>query len=259
MNHTISCTYVGHSTCFLKVGNCNLITDPHFSKRTLLLKRAKPLAIQPETLPDMDAILLSHMHFDHFNIRSYKYLSVRTPIIIPEGCASLISQYLPNPIVELSHFSNYKMPDGIEITAIPVSHFSFRILPFRYRKSNAYLIKDTNSNSTVFFCGDSAYTEDFTQIGDAEDIDLALLPVGGYAPRFLMKFNHMTPAEAVQSFEDLRAKFFIPIHHGTFRLSLESLGEPVKWLEKIMSEREDFKEKIKILDQGKTFDIPSKK
>lgn len=255
MVDTLSFTYIGHATVLIQIGGMSIITDPHFGKSTLIFKRKSALPLKPQELPDLSAVLLSHTHFDHLHISDYKYISCSVPIIVPEGSERAIGQYMPNTTIELSHYAEYELPNGIKITAVPAMHRSSRLSHLRFKKSNAYLIRSTNPEASIFFCADSGYGPHFAEIGNLGKIDVAFLPIGGYKPRFLFKRCHMTPAEAVRAFEDLRASHMIPIHHGTFRLSLEALDAPRKWLEKIISERADLGDKIHILKPGEKFSL----
>jgi L-ascorbate metabolism protein UlaG (beta-lactamase superfamily) len=253
MNEKISCTYIGHATTLINICETRILTDPHFGKRTLWAKRKYPLPINPGNLPDLSCILLSHTHCDHLDISSYKYISCGVPIIVPEGCERAVGAYLTNPVIELSHFSTHELADGTEITASPVLHAQSHIVSFGPSKSNAYLIRRPESESYIYFCADSAYGPHFRETGNLGHIDLALLPIGGYEPRWFMHKKHMTPAESVNAFEDLKARHMIPIHYGTFRLSLENPDAPIAWLNKIIEERPDLAEKIHMLKPGEEF------
>lgn len=252
-NHSISCTYIGHATTIIRIGGTAIITDPHLCRNVLIKRRRGTLPIDPGALPELSAVLISHVHYDHLNICSYKYISCRVPIVVPEDSERAIGQYTSNPIVELSHFAKHELADGTEIIAVPIVHRSFRMCPFYFTKSNGYLIRRSDINGAVFFCGDSAYGPHFCEIGEIGKISLALLPIGGYAPRWFMKGTHMTPEEAVRAFEDLRATHMVPIHHGTFRLSMEPLDAPKKRIEKIIEARPDLASRIHILSPGEEF------
>lgn len=254
-----TCTFIGHATTLIEAGNAKILTDPHLSNRTLILKRKAPLPFPPSELPELSCILLSHTHYDHLNIASYKYISCSVPIIIPEGAEPTIGQYVTNPIIELSHYASFELPDGTEITAVPVKHRSSRISSLRFTNTNAYIIKRPDTKIRIFFCGDSAYGPHFSEIGSLGHIDIAILPIGGYGPRSLLKNFHMTPAEAVQAFEDLGASHMIPIHHSTFRLSLEPLDAPLQWLENITISRNDLADRIHPLKPGEMFTLESAK
>lgn len=251
----ITITYIGHSTTLIKIGGVSFLTDPNFGKRVFIFPRVTPLPMAPSALPPVTAILLSHTHIDHLNISSFKFLSCSIPIIVPEGCERAVGKFVPNPIIELSHYAEHELVDGTIITAVPVSHISGRVSHLKYTRANAYLISSADKKECVFFCGDSAYSEKFREAGNLRHIDVALLPIGSYEPRSIMHRSHMNPAEAVQAFEDLKASHMIPIHHGTFRLSLESPTAPAKWIEKIITDRSDLAAKVHLLKAGEQFQV----
>jgi len=248
MNNTITCKYIGHATTLITIGKTNILTDPHFCRRTLFFKRHAELNTDPAKLPELLAILISHTHFDHLNISSYKYISSKIPIIVPEGCNGAIENYINNPIIELSLFATHQFPDGTVVTAVPAKHRGGRYSQLRYTKTNAYLIQ--KGKSCVYFTGNSAYGPHFKETSSLSQIDLALLPISGYSPRWLMRSRHMTPSETVQAFEDLQAKHMMPIHWGSFSLSLEPLGQPIELLKKILEGKPDLEERIHILPHG---------
>ena len=119
MNEKISCTYIGHATTLIDIGDSTILTDAHFGTRVLWARRQAPLPIDPANLPDLSCILLRHAHADHLNISSYKFIHCGVPIIVPEGCDRAVSGYLSNPIIELSHYATYELTNGTVITAVP--------------------------------------------------------------------------------------------------------------------------------------------
>lgn len=253
MGGDISCTYIGHATNLIEMDGTNILTDPHFGKTTLIFPRVAPVPFPPSELPELACVLLSHTHFDHLHIASYKYISCGVPIVVPEGSERAVGQYMPNPVIEIAHYAVHELADGTEITAVPMPHRSSRVSRLRFTRSNGYIIRRPDSDGAVFFCADSSYGPHFGQIGNMSSIELALLPIGGYRPRWFMRHSHMTPAEAVQAFEDLKARHMIPIHHGTFRLSLESPDEPNRWMEDIMAKRPELACRIHALKSGEVF------
>lgn len=248
MKQKISCKYIGHATALITIGGTNVLTDPHFGKRTLFFKRRTPLAYDPSGLPELAAILLSHTHFDHLNISSFKYIPRKVPVFVPEGCDGAISKFVANPVIELSLFAAHELPDGTRITALPSKHRGGRYSQLRFINTCSYLIE--KDDCVVFFSGDTAYGPHFAEIADASQIDLALIPISGYLPRWFMHNRHMTPSEVVQAFEDLKARHMIPIHWGSFSLSLEPPNQPIELLNKILEDRPDLKERIHIVPHG---------
>ncbi|MFH1874039.1 MAG: MBL fold metallo-hydrolase [Pseudomonadota bacterium] len=252
----ITCQYIGHATTLIKIGQTCFLTDPNFSNRVLFFKRQVKLTPAPNELPKIDTILISHVHFDHLDFNSYKYISVNVPIIVPESCYKLLAKYLPNPVTELGLFATHNLRDGSKITAVTARHRGGRLSHLRYTTTNSYLIQ--KDGCTVFFCGDSGYGPHFKEIANLAKIDLALLPIANYEPQWFMKTRHMKPGEAVQAFEDLKAKWMIPIHWGTFKLSAEPLNQPLKLLDKIIAERPSLKDKIHILPHGQEITLRPK-
>lgn len=249
----IQCTVIGHATTLTQLGDTIILTDPHFGRRVWWAKRRSELKLDHAALDAVNAVLISHMHYDHLHVNSFKYIGSGIPVIVPERTERTVGPFITNPVIELAHWATHELTDGSTITALPLHHRGGRLSQLRYTSSNAYLIE--KNGMRMFFCGDSAYGPSFKEIGALYDIDVAYLPIGCYEPRWFMKNRHMTPAEAVTAFEDLGAKAMIPIHHGTFRLSLENLDAPKKWLEKILKERFDLMEHIHLEDIGTMIEL----
>lgn len=238
-------TYVGHATVRIESGGQSLITDPNFSEKIFWLKRRCPGPIPVDQMPQPTAILLSHAHYDHLDLPSYKYFTAQVPIIAPPGLKPLLNKFLKNPVIELEPGASVSVGSEIRITACLVTHLGFRLLPIRYTRCNGYLIEWDGKK--IFFPGDTAYRSDFrAQVGE---VDVALLPISCYKPEWFMRSRHIDPAQAVRIFEEIGAKIMIPIHWGTFKLSTEPLSEPIEWLKRIAKEK-GIKAQIKILQPG---------
>lgn len=244
----IQCTVIGHATTLTALGETSILTDPHFGKRVWFSRRRSELILDQAVLNRVHAILVSHMHYDHLHLNSFRFIGSAVPVIVPERTEQAVGPFIANPVIELAHWATHELTDGTTITALPLHHRGGRFSQLRYTSSNAYLVDA--GGTRMYFCADSAYGPSFKEIGALYDIDIAYLPIGCYEPRWFMKKRHMTPAEAVTAFEDLGAKHMIPIHHGTFRLSFEHLDAPKKWLEKIVEERPDLAERIHLVDVG---------
>lgn len=213
LNHNINfIANLGHSSFFIYYKGIKILTDPFLSPHIFGIKRQKP-AIIPQLLPQIDYILISHAHYDHLDTRTLRRLHRESTIILPENCKPVIRNMYFKEIVELKHFEIYKN-NNIEIISLPVKHNKGRSLLFPNTETSSYIFKI--KEKTFYFAGDTAYFEGFKDYGKDFDIDYAFLPIGGYEPRFLLKNVHMNPQEAVQAFLDLKAKYIIPIHFGTF-------------------------------------------
>lgn len=247
----VKITYIGHSTVLIISGETAVLTDPVFSDNLLYTRRLHDLPYDPAALPKLDAILISHTHLDHLDYPSLNYIDLHTPFVVPEGSGKSIMNYLPNPSIELAAWAGHKFNDSLKVTATPAKH-PRSIIPYYYKNAFGYIIEI--GGRTIFFAGDSAYSNAFKDIGSSHSIDVALLPISHYKPAFLMKRWHMDPVEALQAFIDLRADIMIPIHWGTFRLTFERPEEPIDWLKKGSAER-NLSERVKILRQGDSYDF----
>jgi len=251
MDNAFKFTYAGHATCIIESAGMRVITDIHIGNSVMTQKRHGE-TISPKDVQNIDAIIISHEHIDHLHAASLKYVSCDVPIFVPVGSRNAVGRFMPNPVIELSEYASHTLENGTEITAVPTRHPAWRFLPPRRVNALSYLIRFPNCVQSIFFCGDSAYGEHFKEIGDIAEIHTALLPIGGYSPRFLRGRTHMTPDEAVQAFKDLNAKHMIPIHYGTFRLSFETVNAPLKRLQSIMTKEVDLADAIHPLSTGKS-------
>jgi len=247
---TLQITHVGHGTNLIQIQGQNFLTDPVFSKKIFrIFKRHKPEGLAPQDLPPLSAILVSHAHYDHLDIFSYKYFKTTLPVIVPKGLGKFFSKFLPNPVVELAPGGKH-LQQGVEIHALPVRHHGSRWLPIRYRAATAYLLK--SPEACVYFCGDSAYGPHFQNAGEKFPIDAALLPIGGYHPRWWLKNQKMTPEEALQAFEDLRAKQMIPVNWGVFDFFRENPEEAWKRLQAEASAK-SLGARVRLLQPGQVY------
>lgn len=244
--------FVGHSTLWVTLDNHHFIVDANFSKRLFgIFKRHAPLGIDINNIPDVTSLLVTHAHYDHLDIFTYKYFPQDKTIISPKGLKKFINKFVHNPIVELKPWEEHNC-NSVKIIAVPTKHHGFRVSGLRYTKCNGYILKGTNH--TVYLPGDTAYGPHFKEIGSQYDIDAACLPIGAYRPRWFMKSRHLSPKEALKAREDLNAKKLIPIHWGSFRLAFDKVDEPIKIFRKEVSETTD-EGLTAILNPGESLDL----
>lgn len=244
--------FIGHACLWITLNDQHFIVDANFSKKICLgIKRHGEVGIDVTNLPEPSALLLTHAHYDHFDISTYKYFRQKTPLMVPAKLAGLIVKHYHFPTTELGPWETSRIA-GVAITAVPTKHFSFRLSGLRYRGSCGFVLQ--GSESTVYIAGDTAYGSHFKEIAQKFKIDIACLPIGAYRPRFPMKYQHMDPGEALQAFRDLNARQMIPIHWGSFRLALDRVNEP---LEKLLQQIEklDIGNDVKILQPGQALKI----
>jgi len=248
----LTITYVGHATVRIEADGKYILTDPIFSQQIFWLKRRSPLPCKPESLGEPEAVFVSHAHYDHLDIPSYKYFSQKVPIIVPPGLKGLLRKSLKNPVLETEPPRPIEIGPGLRTTPFPVKHTGFRVLPFRYTRCNGYLIDFHGYR--IFFPGDTAYRGDFPHATADSPIHVALLPISCYRPEWFMRDRHINPAEAVRIFEEIGARYLVPIHWGTFKLSTEPMEEPIEWLGRLALER-GLRERVKILPPGESLRI----
>lgn len=243
-------TYIGHATFLIEMDGQFILTDPNFSKKTLLSKRLQEPGMKPENLPDLTCIAISHANYSHLDFFSFKYFSLKTPIIVPHGLGKFLQKFLRNPIIELPPWGEHLFGD-LKINSVPVKHTGFRWSGLRWRESSGYLF--TKSDQTIYFPGDTAYSDHFREVSNLHNIDIALLPIGNSEPRWWMKNRKMNPKESLRAFKDLKAKLMIPYHWGTFH---SPFLQPDKSLEIFKEEIKNQKiENVKILEVGGSYSV----
>lgn len=236
-------TTIGHATTLIQWDGLNILTDPVFSSRVLFFKRRQPLPFNPASLPKLDAILISHAHYDHLDLFSFKYIPSDVPIFIPQGMSKAIAPHVKNRIIELSPWSRFSLRDGLEIRAVPAKHPGGRLSMFLpvfccYRLCLGYVLSLNKEN--IYFAGDTSYGDHFSRIGSLFPLKLALLPITHKKNNFLSRYWHLDIPDFLKGWEDLGSPPLIPIHWGTFfrrgcdkeflKTALEKLGDKLHLL-----------------------------
>lgn len=227
--------WLGHSSLLVQTPTLTILVDPVFCNRVSPVpfigpKRLAPVPVSLDDLPHIDLILLSHNHYDHCDKKTLRVLFKRFDpvVLVPLGMKSLVEGWGAGHTAELDWWQ-YVDVLGIRFHAAPARHFSGRGLSDRNRTLwTSWYLEGIEGNLRIYFGGDTAYADHFTEIREQFGApQVAMLPVGAYLPRWFMEPVHMDPAQAVQSFVDLGAEHFIPIHWGVFDLADEPLDEPI--------------------------------
>ena len=238
-------TWIGHATFFLQFAGHSVIVDPNWANWHGPVRRRRQPGLRLAEVPEVDLVLVTHAHFDHLHKPSLRILQAREGIVVPKGSRKLVKRLGFPAIHEMSVWDllNFGL---LEVIHTPSHHWGARFLHDTHRDYGGYLVRA--GGKSVFHCGDSAYFEGFKEIGQRQEIDVALLPIGAYeSPSG--RAVHMNPEEAVRAFADLGAKVLIPMHYATFPLGNEPHDEP---LERLLMEadRLGISEKILILEEG---------
>ncbi|WP_221633925.1 MBL fold metallo-hydrolase [Nocardioides luti] len=224
-------TWLGHSTVLLEVGGRRILTDPVWSDRvspsaTVGPRRSHPVPVALEDLPPIDAVLISHDHYDHLDTATVDVLT-RTqtmPYVVPLGVGAHLRRWgVPRDrVVELDWGQSVDL-DGLVLTCTEARHFSGRLFAQNPTLWSAWSV--ASNGRRAFFGGDSGWTEAFAEVGRREGpFDLTVLPVGAYDTRW--PDVHMDPEEAVRTHLELRGDVLVPIHWGTFDLAFHPWAEP---------------------------------
>lgn len=234
----LAVSWFGHSTALLEIDGYRVLTDPVWSDRcspsdVVGPQRLHPPPVQLAALPAVDAVVISHDHYDHLDIDTVVALvgMQRAPFLVPLGVgAHLRSWGVPQDrIVELD-WNQSAQVDELTVVCVPARHFSGRFLSRNTTLWASWAF--VGPNHRAYFGGDTGYTKSFTQIGaDHGPFDLTLLPIGAYNTAW--PDIHMNPEEAVRAHLDVTdsgSGMLVPVHWGTFRLAPHPWGEPVERL-----------------------------
>ncbi|MEZ0543110.1 MBL fold metallo-hydrolase [Fibrella arboris] len=231
-------TFVGHSSFLLQVDGLNILTDPVWSPKVgptkwLGVKRRRPPGIRYEDLPPIDAVLLSHCHYDHLDLGTLQRLAkdFNPPMVTPLGVSYLPKKVGGTTTREMDWNDKLVLSDKLTITCTEARHFSNRGMGDRNRTLWAGYLLHTRFG-TIYFAGDTGYGDLFpkivrqAEISETGPIKLAMLPIGSYRPTWFMAPVHMSPIDAVRAFNDLGQPQTVGIHFGTFQQGDDGLFEP---------------------------------
>jgi len=231
-------TFIGHATFLIQTTSGNILTDPMYSDRAgpfalLGPRRVRQPAVRFDDLPPISTVLLSHNHYDHCDRPTLARLAKRfdPTVITPLGNGALVKSTGLRKVEELDWWQD-ATTSPLPLTLTPAHHFSART-PFDRNRALWGGFTIDVADRRIYFAGDSAYAPFFREVRRRlGPIDLALLPIGAYEPRWFMQSVHMNPAEAVQAHVDLEAAESVAMHFGTFQLTTEGIDEPVRALER---------------------------
>lgn len=254
-----SVTWIGHAGTLVQLGAKNILTDPIWSDRCSPVSWAGPKrytqpGIAMDDLPPIHAVIVSHNHYDHMDIPSLRELEKRFQphFFVGLGNKEFLESVGLTYVHEMDWWEKYSLEE-LTIHFTPTQHFSARGLTDRDRTLWGSFVLD-NSQSKVYFAGDTGYFSGFSEIARRMGkIDLAILPIGAYRPRWFMESVHVDPIQSVQAFVDLEADYMLPMHYQTFVLSDEALDEPLKLTRKTFQEKNLDEKRLLPLKIGESF------
>jgi L-ascorbate metabolism protein UlaG (beta-lactamase superfamily) len=228
----ITVVWLGHATLLIDFLGVRVITDPTFFHRvgldvgdlfTIGPVRRAPVPLSPDALPPLDLILITHAHMDHLDLPSLRALPKNTTVVSCPGCRDLIEPLGYTDVRPLS-WGESTVVHGLKITAMGAKHWGRRWPWGPDLGYNSYVIE--KDGVRMLIACDSAFTSVFSQLKDDPPL-IAAFSIGAYDPWIR---NHADPEQVWEMFQESGARYLIPIHWATFKLSREPMGEPIKRL-----------------------------
>ena len=254
-NGDLGVTFIGHASFFVQIGGRSVLIDPNFARWLFVLKRLRRPGLRVRDLPSIDLVLVTHAHFDHLHrpsLRAIVQNNLRTSgtapaIIVPTHVSDLVADLGFSEIIELDWWKTSHDAD-LSVTHVPSRHWGARILKDSHRGYGGYVLQA--GKHSVYHAGDTAYFAGFREIGRRLSPELALLPIGAYNPPQFRNV-HANPADATRAFLDLNARWMVPMHYGTFRLSHEPIDEPLQLLDE-EARSAGIEDRVFVLQEGIT-------
>lgn len=258
-NDSFQLTWIGHSTWLIQIGGLNVVTDPIWSTHCgplplPRLRRASPPGVPFDSLPPIDAVVLTHSHYDHCDVPTLKRFGASPDYFVPTGLAPLVRRCGGEHIHEAEWGQTLTLR-RLRMTALPAQHFAARTLFDRNRSLWCGWLFEA-AGKRVLFAGDTGNAPCFAELGAwLGHVDLAILPIGAYQPRWFMRPVHCDPAGAVQLHRELRARRSVATHWGTFSLADEKLGEPPAALRAALADAGISENEFRLLALGETMAV----
>ncbi len=250
--------WLGHASALVQIDGVTVVIDPVLGRVNYVMPRLQRAPLTLDQLPPIDVIVVTHGHYDHLDGPSVRALATRYPdavVVVPKG----LDGYLPaacRRVIPLDWWQAIAV-DGVDIVMVPAQHW--------HRRG----VRDTNralwggvvvrGSRSVYHSGDTGYFDGFAAIGEElPGLDLAILPLGAYEPRWFMAPQHMAPEDSVRAFEATGAKRLLGMHWGTFDLTDEPVDHgAASLLPRVIQERALDSERFVVVAPGGVVDLAS--
>jgi len=258
----VTAAWIGHATVLINFFGIKILTDPVLFARigirlpgfTIGPKRLTAPALEFHELPKIDVVLLSHAHFDHFDLRTLHCFDETTCVVTAPNTADLLRWTRLRDVTELRWGEEKSLntsAGAVTISAFQVKHWGARKQRDTYRGYNGYVMESrSRGRRRILFGGDTAMTNTFAELSQHGPVDLAIMSIGAYNPWIQ---SHCTPEQAIEMANAADARFVMPVHHQTFRLSFEPFREPIERFQAALS---NTPERIALREIGETFVLP---
>jgi L-ascorbate metabolism protein UlaG (beta-lactamase superfamily) len=258
--------YIGHASVLIQTEGLNLLVDPVYSERASPVgfagpKRVNPPGVPLGALPPLDAILITHNHYDHLDVATLKRLAAThgCRVLTPLGNDAILRRAVPTIRAEAYDWgARVALSDRVAVDLEPSNHWSARGLSDRRMALWAAFVIRTPAGA-IYHIGDTGYgTGDiFRAMRVRHDpIRLAIIPIGAYEPRWFMREQHVDPEEAVRIFQDCGAAYAMAHHWGTFQLTDEAIDEPPKRLAVALERAGVAPDRFRVKRPGEVFEVP---
>jgi L-ascorbate metabolism protein UlaG (beta-lactamase superfamily) len=257
-------SYVGHASWLIQTAGANLLIDPVWSQRVSPFRSVGPKRVNDpgiafENLPPIDAVLVSHGHYDHLDLATLSRLTSahRPRVITPLGNDAIMRAHDPAIAAQGWDWDERVAIGAVAVTLLPARHWSARNLSDRNMALWASFVIEA-PGGRVYVVADSGYGDGryFRRARERHGpFRLAILPIGAYEPRWFMRDQHMNPAEAVQAWLDCGAELALAHHHGTFQLTDEAIDAPLDALAEALAAAGLDGERFRALRPGQVFSL----
>jgi L-ascorbate metabolism protein UlaG (beta-lactamase superfamily) len=247
-------TWIGHASFLATLSSASFLVDPVFTRRIAgLIPRHGEVGLLPRDLPGLVALLVTHNHYDHLDAPSVRALPRDLAVFVPEGLAVWFRRRGFRHVTEMRWW-DCAVAGPLTITFVPARHWSRRRFADVNRSGWGGFVVE-GGGVTLYHAGDTGWFDGFLAIAERfPTIDLALLPIGAYAPAWFMEPNHMNPEQAIDALQVLRARAMVPMHWGAFQLTDEPLTEPIEWLRRAWERRRPVA-RLHVLAVGETIEV----